>query len=79
MPSIKPGLICAKFDLLKINKGVSMACSEKNKRHRLAIRAKATQATPEHERRIKTAIQLLLAEWVQKRLAEGDNHVQQCR
>jgi hypothetical protein len=52
---------------------------EDNDRRRIRIRATATQATPEHERRIQTAIQLLLTEWVRQRLAEGENHVQQRR
>ena len=56
-----------------------MPQGENNNRRRISIRATATQATPEHERRIQTAIQLLLAEWVRQRLAEGENHVQQRR
>jgi hypothetical protein len=59
--------------------GVCMPEGEDNNRRRMSIRATATQATPEHERRIQTAIQLLLAEWVRQRLAEGENHVQQRR
>jgi len=56
-----------------------MPQDEDKNRSRISIRATATQATPEHERRIQTAIQLLLTEWVRHRLAEGENHVQQCR
>jgi hypothetical protein len=62
------------------NKGVSIPMSEKKRTtRRHSIRATAIQATPEHERHIKTAIQLLLTEWVRQRLAKGENHVQQRR
>jgi hypothetical protein len=48
---------------------------KENARRRITLRATASQATPEHERRIQTAIQLLLAEWVRQRMAKGEDNV----
>lgn len=56
-----------------------MAITKEKERRCINIRAIATQATPEHERRILTATKLLLTEWVRQRLAKGKNHVQQRR